>query len=110
MFGNVYGFKLLICTSSLFIVHTSFVETQPIGMLAVILNSLQSELKNLYEYIYIPKDIDPEVFTQLETKEIQSLMDTPEEEKLKLFGKTINALHPNFFICSKNCNSIFFLS
>lgn len=40
----------------------------------VLLNSLQSELKNLYEYIYIPKDIDPEVFTQLETKEIQSLM------------------------------------
>lgn len=39
-----------------------------------ILNSLQAELKNLYEYIYIPKDIDPEVFTQLETKEIQSLM------------------------------------
>lgn len=38
------------------------------------LNPLQSELKNLYEYIYIPKDIDPEVFTQLETKEIQSLM------------------------------------
>jgi predicted ATP-dependent endonuclease of OLD family len=32
------------------------------------------ELKNQFEYIYIPKDIDPENFTQLETKEIQSLM------------------------------------
>lgn len=38
------------------------------------LSDLQTELKNLYEYIYIPKDIDPENFTQLETKEIQSLM------------------------------------
>ncbi|WP_348620833.1 AAA family ATPase [Pedobacter lusitanus] len=35
---------------------------------------LVNELKNLIEYIYIPKDIDPESFTQLETKEIQSLM------------------------------------
>ncbi len=32
------------------------------------------ELKNGTEYIYIPKDIDPENFAQLETKEIQSLM------------------------------------
>jgi hypothetical protein len=35
---------------------------------------LLDELKELIEYIYIPKDIDPENFTQLETKEIQSLM------------------------------------
>ncbi|MFM2313810.1 MAG: hypothetical protein RLZZ04_3086 [Cyanobacteriota bacterium] len=35
---------------------------------------LHGELKGLFEYIYIPKDIDPESFTQLETKEIQSLM------------------------------------
>lgn len=35
---------------------------------------LYEELKGLFEYIYIPKDIDPENFTQLETKEIQSLM------------------------------------
>lgn len=35
---------------------------------------LINELKGLIEYIYIPKDIDPESFTQLETKEIQSLM------------------------------------
>lgn len=36
--------------------------------------SLQSELVKYYDFIYIPKDIDPENFTQLETKEIQSLM------------------------------------
>lgn len=39
-----------------------------------ILIPLQQELFNHYEYIYIPKDIDPENFTQLETKEIQGLM------------------------------------
>jgi len=38
------------------------------------LQPLISELKEQFEYIYIPKDIDPENFTQLETKEIQSLM------------------------------------
>lgn len=36
--------------------------------------SLYFELKNLYQYIYIPKDIDPTTFAKLETKEIQSLM------------------------------------
>ncbi|WP_276978119.1 AAA family ATPase [Flavobacterium filum] len=36
--------------------------------------SIVQELKSLIEYIYIPKDIDPENFAQLETKEIQSLM------------------------------------
>lgn len=39
-----------------------------------IFDSLQKELRSLYEYIYIPKDIDPDDFTQLETKQIQSLM------------------------------------
>ena len=39
-----------------------------------VLQPLQAELKNLFEYIYIPKDIDYENFTQLETKEIQALM------------------------------------
>jgi predicted ATPase len=38
------------------------------------LEELWNEIKYLYEYIYIPKDIDPELFTQLETKEIQALM------------------------------------
>ncbi|MBL0740988.1 AAA family ATPase [Chryseolinea lacunae] len=39
-----------------------------------IFDPLVIELKEKFEYIYIPKDIDPESFTQLETKEIQSLM------------------------------------
>lgn len=39
-----------------------------------IFEPLLLELRNLVEYIYIPKDIDPDSFTQLETKEIQSLM------------------------------------
>lgn len=39
-----------------------------------ILEPLVEELLDHYEYIYIPKDIDPEIFTQLETKEIQGLM------------------------------------
>lgn len=38
------------------------------------LQPLLTELKEQFEYIYIPKDIDPDNFTQLETKEIQSLM------------------------------------
>lgn len=37
-------------------------------------DSLRYELKSSIEYIYIPRDIDPEHFTQLETKEIQVLM------------------------------------
>jgi hypothetical protein len=40
----------------------------------LIFEPLLNELKDLTEYIYIPKDIDPEHFTQLETREIQSLM------------------------------------
>lgn len=39
-----------------------------------ILKSLLLEIKSLYQYIYIPKDIDPTTFTKLETKEIQALM------------------------------------
>lgn len=38
------------------------------------MSPLHEELRNTFEYIYIPKDIDPEDFTRLETKEIQSLM------------------------------------
>lgn len=45
---------------------------------------LHEELKDLFEYIYIPKDIEPEKFTQLETKEIQSLM-----------GETLNEIVEN---------------
>lgn len=35
---------------------------------------LYCEIKALIEYIYIPREIDPEVFTKLETDEIQILM------------------------------------
>ena len=38
------------------------------------LRPLYEEIVNIYEYIYIPKDIDPENFAQLETREIQGLM------------------------------------
>jgi predicted ATPase len=39
-----------------------------------LLKPLFLEIKSLYQYIYIPKDIDPTTFTKLETKEIQALM------------------------------------
>lgn len=38
------------------------------------LRPLYDEIKGKIEYIYIPKEIDPETFTKLETKEIQVLM------------------------------------
>jgi predicted ATP-dependent endonuclease of OLD family len=39
-----------------------------------ILRPILNEVKKLYQYIYIPKDIDPSTFTKLETTEIQALM------------------------------------
>lgn len=45
---------------------------------------LLQELRTKYEFIYIPKDIDPEEFTHLETKEIQALM-----------GQTLNEIVEN---------------
>lgn len=36
--------------------------------------SLLNKIKEIVEYIYIPREIDPEVFTKLETDEIQILM------------------------------------
>lgn len=51
-----------------------------------ILSDLVSEIRNKIEYIYIPKEIDPELFTLLETKEIQVLMgETLSEILEKLF-------------------------
>jgi len=38
------------------------------------LHPILKEIKALYQYIYIPKDIDPATFTKLETTEIQALM------------------------------------
>jgi len=35
---------------------------------------LLDKIKSLIEYIYIPREIDPEIFTKLETNEIQVLM------------------------------------
>jgi predicted ATP-dependent endonuclease of OLD family len=46
----------------------------PEDILGQLFGSLQNELVKFYDFIYIPKDIDPDNFTQLETKEIQSLM------------------------------------
>ena len=40
----------------------------------LIFNSLRDKLKKSIEYIYIPREIDPEAFTKLETSEIQILM------------------------------------
>lgn len=35
---------------------------------------LKTEVKELYDYIYIPKDIDPHTMVQLETRELQTLL------------------------------------
>lgn len=59
------------------------------------LNELFSEIKVLIEYIYIPKEIDPELFTKLETKEIQVLMGETLREKLEtiITKETIDAIN-----------------
>lgn len=49
---------------------TSKLDAEQINTLRPILN----EILKLHEYIYIPREIDPESFTKLETKEIQILM------------------------------------
>ncbi len=51
-------------------------------------NGLLHYLKYRYEYIYIPKDIDPESFTKLETSEIQKLMGESLEQ---IISKSISA-------------------
>jgi predicted ATPase len=57
--------------------------------------SLMMFLKNEYEYIYIPKDIDPETFTKLETSEIQKLMGESLEQiiKEKIPSETISKIN-----------------
>ncbi|WP_034911971.1 AAA family ATPase [Erwinia sp. 9145] len=52
-------------------------------------------LKNKHQYIYIPKDIDPESFTKLETTEIQKLMGESLEEiiKDKIKDETIDRIN-----------------
>ncbi|AFY47123.1 hypothetical protein Nos7524_1237 [Nostoc sp. PCC 7524] len=48
-----------------------------------ILNNFVIEIKSRIEYIYIPKEIDTELFTRLETKEIQVLMGETLSESLE---------------------------
>lgn len=48
-----------------------------------ILNDFVIEIKSKIEYIYIPKEIDTELFTRLETKEIQVLMGETLSESLE---------------------------
>ncbi|MEP8643442.1 AAA family ATPase [Enterobacter kobei] len=54
-----------------------------------------SYLRDKYEYIYIPKDIDPETFTKLETNEIQKLMGESLEEIIreKIPNETITKIN-----------------
>lgn len=52
--------------------------------------SLLDKIKSLFEYIYIPREIDPELFTKLETQEIQVLM-----------GETLNEILENRVTSSK---------
>ncbi|WP_130100445.1 AAA family ATPase [Siccibacter turicensis] len=56
---------------------------------------LLTYLKDKYEYIYIPKDIDPETFTKLETNEIQKLMGESLEEIIreKIPNETITKIN-----------------
>ena len=52
-------------------------------------------LKDEYEYIYIPKEIDPETFTKLETSEIQKLMGESLEQIIqeKIPNETIGKIN-----------------
>jgi ABC-type dipeptide/oligopeptide/nickel transport system ATPase component len=52
-------------------------------------------LKDEYEYIYIPKEIDPEAFTKLETSEIQKLMGESLEQIIqeKIPNETIGKIN-----------------
>ncbi|HGM5053655.1 TPA: AAA family ATPase [Serratia marcescens] len=64
---------------------TGEIENNRLTTVSLITNfySLFMFLKNEYEYIYIPKEIDPETFTKLETSEIQKLMGESLEQIIK---------------------------
>lgn len=47
------------------------------------LNNVLEYIRDVFDYVYIPKDIDSEQFTKLETKEIQVLMGESLEEIIK---------------------------
>lgn len=55
------------------------------------------EIKSKFDYVYIPKDIDSEQFTKLETREIQVLMGESLENiiKGKITDKTIREINGN---------------
>lgn len=55
------------------------------------------EIKSKFAYVYIPKDIDSEQFTKLETREIQLLMGESLENiiKGKITDKTIREINAN---------------
>lgn len=55
------------------------------------------EIRDRFDYVYIPKDIDSEQFTKLETKEIQLLMGETLESiiKGKITDKTIREINKN---------------
>jgi predicted ATP-dependent endonuclease of OLD family len=54
--------------------HNNQVPDRGLNEIEPLLEPLLLQIKSLFEYIYIPKDVDPENFTQLENEEIQSLM------------------------------------
>lgn len=62
-------------------------------------SGLNQYLRGKYQYIYIPKDIDPESFTNLETTEIQKLMGESLEDviKDKIQDKTIDMINDGLF-------------
>lgn len=64
---------------------TDEIENNRLTTASLILNfhALHAFLRNEYEYIYIPKEIDPETFTKLETSEIQKLMGESLEQIIK---------------------------
>lgn len=52
-----------------------------------LLNPLKDEIKEIYDYIYIPKDIEPNKLVQLETSELQTLLG---ENLETIIGKSLS--------------------
>ncbi|WIF58806.1 AAA family ATPase [Atlantibacter hermannii] len=79
---SILNCKLLIELTSPTSIQT---ENNRLTTLALIeyFQQLLIFFKDEYEYIYIPKDIDPETFTKLETNEIQKLMGESLEQIIK---------------------------
>lgn len=96
--GNV-NLSILNCKSLIDLINPSQddVENGRLNNLPLIklFHQLFAYLRLSYEYIYIPKDIDPETFTKLETKEIQKLMGESLEQiiKQKIPDETISTIN-----------------